>query len=162
MSASARTLIMEQMSGRADQILSGRNFRVFVHDREVAVSQVRGLATGSDVDRAERAYLVLRRALGGDRTLFFWCDAALRGDETAESTVYIDQYDAANQSPVNTWALVGARPVRWSGPQLDALADGVAIEELELTFARVLWLDEPGARISATQISGMGVLNDGS
>ena len=114
------------------------------------------------MDGAERAYLVLRRALGEDRTLFSWCDAALRGEQTAESTVYIDQYDAANQSPVNTWALVGARPVRWSGPELDALADGVAIEELELRFARVLWLDEPGARISATQISGMGVLNDGS
>lgn len=89
--------------------------------------------------------------------LFSWCDAASLGDDSAESTVYIDQYDASNQAPVNTWALLGARPVRWSGPDFDALADAVAMEELELTFARLLWLDEPGARVSAKQLSTIGV-----
>jgi hypothetical protein len=41
---------------------------------------------------------------------------------------------------VNAWRLVGAWPVRWSGPAFNAMTSELAFEELELTFADLVWL----------------------
>ena len=41
---------------------------------------------------------------------------------------------------MNAWRFVRAWPIRWSGPDFDALRDDIAWEELELTFDDLLWL----------------------
>lgn len=125
-------------------LLPVRHFRVFVGEREVAVAQVRGLAWGDQAEGAPRPVLALRRALGADQELFRWRERAAKRDEPRD--VHIDLYDAPGGRAVSTWAVVGARPAKWSGPELDALADDVAIEELELTYDSIEWLKEPGGR----------------
>jgi hypothetical protein len=35
--------------------------------------------------------------------------------------------------------LEGARAIRWSGPDFDALADEIAIEELEIAYESIAW-----------------------
>lgn len=41
---------------------------------------------------------------------------------------------------VNTWAIEGCWAKRWTGPTFDALQGGVAEEELELFYQKVVWL----------------------
>ena len=55
--------------------------------------------------------------------------------------VTIRQLASPGGEVVNSWRLVRAWPCRWSGPAFDALADGIAWEELELTFDDLVWLD---------------------
>ena len=38
--------------------------------------------------------------------------------------------------------LVAARPVRWSGPDFDAMESRIAYEELELAFDDLVWLEQ--------------------
>jgi phage tail-like protein len=40
---------------------------------------------------------------------------------------------AADASPVMSWSLRGVYPSKWSGPKLDALTSGIAMEELTFT-----------------------------
>ena len=42
----------------------------------------------------------------------------------------------------NSWRLVDAWPSRWSGPAFNALSGEVAIEELEVAFDDLVWLDQ--------------------
>lgn len=129
----------------ADPLVGVRNFRVFVGKREFAVAQVRGLTWGTAPGAGQPGpAVVLRRALGADQELFRWRErAAAKGDAR---DVHIDLYDGTGERPLATWALVGARPVRWSGPDLDALGNEVAMEELELTHDGLEWLEQPGGR----------------
>ena len=53
--------------------------------------------------------------------------------------VTIIQLDAPAGRPVNIWQLTGARAIRWSGPDFDAMADGIAFEELEISYEKVAW-----------------------
>jgi phage tail-like protein len=53
--------------------------------------------------------------------------------------VTIQLLDGPGGDVAGSWQLVGARPSRWAGPALNALASDIAYEELELTFDDVLW-----------------------
>ncbi len=56
--------------------------------------------------------------------------------------VTIQQLDAAGGRIVNSWRLEAAWPCRWSGPAFNAVANEVAIEELELAYDGLVWLTE--------------------
>jgi hypothetical protein len=58
--------------------------------------------------------------------------------------VTIHQLMGPEGAVANSWRLVGALPIRWSGPTFNALAGDVAMEELELTFEDLVWLKEGG------------------
>ena len=47
--------------------------------------------------------------------------------------------DEARQ-PVATWTLRNAQPRKWTGPEFDALGDGLAFEEIEFTYEKLEWL----------------------
>jgi hypothetical protein len=123
------------MSPRAPDapIGSAAHFRVRIADVEIALSSVTGLSTAGQ-DGLAPPRVTLRRALTGDRRLFDWWQHRA---EAADVVVEVLSPDVA--TPVAAWVLHDARPSRWSGPTLDALAGGVAFEELDLTFARVDW-----------------------
>jgi len=134
-------------------LLGVRNFRVFLGRAEVGFCHVEGLVSESLIDelsgeRVERwTPVVLRRALGTDRTLFEWRERAA-GGRPYPRDVGLDQLDTAGERCVNTFVLNGAWPTRWSGPVFDAVSDGIALEELELSYERLLWMKEPGSRTS--------------
>lgn len=105
---------------------------------EVAVSTVRGLAmpaAGPAPAPADEPRVRLGRVVTGDRRLYDW---ALSSQGT-RGEVIVEVWGGRADRPVASWALVGARPVRWHGPDLDAMTADVAREELEVRYDRLEW-----------------------
>ena len=129
---------------RLDDLLRTSAFQVLFDDQEVGVAWVGPLTSASDLEsppgrRSNRyATVVLRRALSTSTELF---DGRRRvaGGQDDTRTVTIRQLSAPGGRVVNAWRLVGAWPVRWSGPAFDALSSEVAVEELELQFDDLVW-----------------------
>jgi hypothetical protein len=112
-------------------LLGTAHFRVLIGRREVGLAEV-----GPLVSDGEPAALVLRRALGAHATeLFEW---RRQGDARA---VTIEQLDTARGRVVNAWRLLNARPLKWTGPALNAASNDVAMEELELAYDELVWLE---------------------
>ena len=80
--------------------------------------------------------VVLRRALGTSRALHDW---HVRQDRRR---VTIRLHGPAGE-PLVEWKLAGARPTKWSAPDLDATSNDVAIEELELVHEGLEWKERP-------------------
>jgi hypothetical protein len=112
-------------------LLGTAHFRVRIGRREVGFAEV-----GPLVSDGEAPTVVLRRALAARATELF--DWRRKGDARA---VTIQQLDAAGGQVVNAWQLVNARPLKWTGPAFNAAATDVAIEELELVYDELVWLE---------------------
>ena len=130
----------------AEQPLFGTSsFRVLIGDRELAFAEVTRLtsATNAESPQAPRHHrfepVVLRRALSRSTELYDWRRKIVRGADDYR-TVTIQQLERPDGPVVNSWRLVDAWPSRWSGPAFNALGTDVAIEELELVFADLVWL----------------------
>jgi phage tail-like protein len=141
---------------RAGEPSSTARFVVHIGEVEVAVAWVSAPMLASDLASATmrpgarqsdhvvwsakpvRSTVVLGRAVDDDRTFYEWRRAALsedpRGHDAATRDVEVSVLDAAGRKPTFTYRLVGAWPLRWSGPALDALAPRVAHEELEVVY----------------------------
>jgi hypothetical protein len=133
-------------SSREEPLLRTSSFEVVIGDRELGFAEVGPLVSATDPeappDRPGNRFapVVLRRALTTSSELFEWRRRIVAGkDDRREVT--IRQLSAPGGSVVNAWRLIGAWPSRWSGPAFDALAHDIAIEELELTFDDLEWLD---------------------
>ncbi len=86
--------------------------------------------------------VTIRRALDQSQALFAWRSAVVAGqDDTRDVTIQL--LDAPRGQAVLTWILHDAWPLSWSGPVLDALQPGVALEQAELAYARLQWLNTP-------------------
>lgn len=86
--------------------------------------------------------VTIRRAVDGSQALFVWRSAVVTGQpDTRDVTIAL--LDSPGGQPVLTWLLHDAWPLSWSGPVLDALAPGVALEQVELAYARLQWLNHP-------------------
>jgi len=122
----------------AEPLLRTSYFRVLIGDRELGFSEITPLMSRTEDERDRFDTVVLRRALTRSTELFDWRRKQDRRDVT------IHQLMGPAGAVVNTWRLVGALPIRWSGPAFNALVGDVAIEELELTFEDLVWLKEGG------------------
>jgi hypothetical protein len=133
----------------AEPLLRVSSFRVLVGDRELSVASVSRLSSESDpsapaaappnAPAARFAPVVLRRAISTSTDLYDWRRAILAGKDDRRD-VTISQLSAPGGRVVNAWRLVRAWPSRWSGPAFDALDNGIASEELELSFEDLIWL----------------------
>jgi phage tail-like protein len=137
---------------QGEPLLRVDSFEVRIGDRELGFAEVGRLSSETDPDalqpgrEANRfATVVLRRAITTSSELFDWRRAIVAGKDDRRD-VTIRQLSAPGGKPVNTWRLVAARPVRWSGPAFDALHADIAFEEIELAFDDVVWL-APRTRI---------------
>lgn len=75
--------------------------------------------------------IVLRRGMVRDLGLWAWYRAGLfqsLGARRAGTVMLL----TPSGRPAFAWAFTGGLAVRWAGPQLDALADAVAVETLEI------------------------------
>jgi len=128
---------------QAEPLLGTSNFRVVIGRREVAVAQVTRLSSETRGEEPDRRHafetVVLRRALSRSTDLYDWRRNVADGRNDRRD-VSLELLDGPGGRPVNAWRLVGAWPVRWSGPALDALGSEVACEELEIAFDDLVWL----------------------
>jgi hypothetical protein len=86
--------------------------------------------------------VTIRRALDQSQALFAWRAAVVAGQPDTRD-VMIQLLDAPRGQPVLAWMLYDAWPLSWSGPVLDASQPGVALEQVELAYARLRWLNHP-------------------
>jgi phage tail-like protein len=121
--------------GERDAFSAG-NFEVQLGSESVGFAEVSGLGLELDytgdaiVGRVNR--VTLRRAVTGDLTLWAWVRRTLDG-AFEPWTMTVTLLDSRRE-PVCVWELRGARPVKWNGPDLNAMGGGeVAMEELVLT-----------------------------
>ncbi len=126
-----------------EPLLGTSHFRVLIGRREVGFSEVGSVTSQTDVTLAADARhafgtVVLRRALTRSTELYDWRRAIVAG-KNDRRPVTIQLLDGPGGNVAGSWQLVGAWPSRWSGPALNALASGIAYEELELTFDDVVW-----------------------
>jgi hypothetical protein len=115
-------------------LLGTAHFRVLIGRREVGFAEVGPLVWEAEPESGIRS-IVLRRALSQSTELYDW---RRKGDARA---VTIEQLDWAAGSVVNAWRLERARPLKWTGPTFNAASNDVAIEELELAFDELVWLE---------------------
>jgi phage tail-like protein len=99
------------------------NFEVELGDEAVGFSEVLGL--GYEPERRTVSPVTLRRGAGLDLALWAWAR------KPAPRTVTITLLDASLR-PACRYVLHGARPVKYTGPELNANGTDVAMEELVL------------------------------
>jgi len=79
--------------------------------------------------------LTLRRAASADRAFHDWWEET-RGGGAKARTVTVTML-GADMSPIFAWRFSGARPAALHYGVLDATAEGVLVETIELAFARM-------------------------
>jgi phage tail-like protein len=136
------------------QPLPASSFVVLIEDQEVGFSEVGPLSSYTDPSTSDArpghlyARVVMRRALTGSHELFDWRREITDGKRDHRD-VTIHQLAGPGGEIVNTWRLVRAWPIRWSGPSFNAQGNDVALEEIELAFEDLLWLSADGAEDSS-------------
>jgi hypothetical protein len=133
-----------------EPLLGTSHFRVLIGRAELGFAQVRGLVSETPLDPAEAQThrfetVVLRRALTGSQELYDWRRRIVDGADDRR-TVTIEQLSGPGGRVVNAWQLVRAWPSKWSGPDFDAMGNDVAMEELELAYDDLVWLEQPTRR----------------
>lgn len=123
------------------------HFVVLIGSRELGFAEVGRLTSETDltVPPPEGAHrfetVVLRRALTRSSELFEWRRTIVSGKDDRRP-VTISLLDSAGGRAVSSWRLEGAWPRRWSGPSLNASGNDIAMEELELAYDGLVWLDD--------------------
>jgi phage tail-like protein len=117
-----------------DGIASGAFMSVSGLESETAVIEYR---TGSDATTVRKlpgltkyANIVLKRGLTRDLSLWNWRQSVVNG-KTQRRSGSIVLLDESGQ-PVLRWQFEEGWPVKWEGPALDATANEVAVETLEI------------------------------
>lgn len=146
------------MAVQRDQPYTGQNFLVDLGDGDPqaatsAFSEVSGLETwievaeyreGSDRDASPAkvtslnkvADVTLKRGIIGALNLYRWFEQVRNGDRGAIRTVTVTLL-SEERTPVMTWRLLRARPVRYRVGPLVAADCAVAVEELVLAYERL-------------------------
>jgi phage tail-like protein len=134
-----------------EPLLRVSSFEVTIGDRELGFAEISRLTSDTDLaspaDRHLNVYapVVLRRAVSSSTELYDWRRLIVDGKDDRRD-VTIRQLSGPTGQVVNSWRLVRAWPSRWSGPAFNAQSNDVAMEELELTFDDLVWLESPGIR----------------
>ena len=98
------------------------------NDKESGVHKLPGLTRYSNV--------TLKRGVIGSLDLYNWINQVRNGDANARRSVTITLL-AEDLTPVLTWKLLRAWPVKYSFGDLNAKGTDVAIEELVLAYERL-------------------------
>ena len=81
--------------------------------------------------------ITLKRGLTGSAELWNWRRLVIEG-QVQRKTGSIVVYDLANRTEVVRWNFVNAWPTKWTGPELNAMGNEVAIETLVLAHEGVV------------------------
>lgn len=103
--------------------------------------------------RIKWSNLILKRGLGSDMLLWDWFQGFVNGTGTRRDGVIVLQ-DASHQ-PHTVWGFRAGLPVKYSGPQMNAMQSAVAIESIEIAHQGLYLV--PGA--SPLAAAARSVLN---
>jgi phage tail-like protein len=109
---------------------------------EITVAEYRA---GNEKDNAPRKItgtykvpdVTLKRGVIGSLDLYDWLDQVRAGAQNALRTVTVQLQNEDHSSVVQEWKLANARPIKYTGPSLNAKGTDVAIEELVLACERI-------------------------
>lgn len=109
---------------------------------EITVSEYR---VGNEKDNGVRKItgrynvpdVTLRRGLIGSLDLYEWLEQVRNGSQDGLRTIRIELRNEDRTATVQTWKLKNARPMKYTGPSLNAQGTDVAIEELVLACERI-------------------------
>ena len=82
---------------------------------------------------AEFADVTLKRGLTNDTKFWDWASRIFNKDKEIRRNVNILVFNQAGET-MKSWTLIGAIPVGWKAPALQADGSAVAIEELTLAY----------------------------
>lgn len=81
--------------------------------------------------------VTLKRGVIGRLDLYRWLDAVREGAEGQLKTVTIKLMTENRTEAAAEWKLIGARPMKYTGPSLNGKGTDLAIEELVLAAERI-------------------------
>lgn len=125
-------------------------FKVRVGKQEIGVSWISPLQL-TDTSKAGpelKQTVILKRAIDRSQLFYAWRRrvAANLRDRRPVRILHLDR-PGDEGFPVNVFTLLAAQPIRWTGPCFDAVNPDLAFEEIELSYASLLWiqLERPNA-----------------
>jgi len=83
--------------------------------------------------QAEFTDVTLKRGITNDLTFWDWMAQTLNDTRKERRNINILLFNQAGET-MQCWTLIGAVPVGWKAPALQANADNVAIEEITLAY----------------------------
>lgn len=83
--------------------------------------------------QAEFTDVTLKRGMTNDLTFWNWLNQILSETKKERRNLNILLFNQAGET-MQSWTLIGAIPVGWKAPALQANADSVAIEELTIAY----------------------------
>jgi phage tail-like protein len=109
---------------------------------EINITEYR---VGNEKDNAPRKItgtykvpdITLKRGLIGSLDLYEWLDQVRNGSQDALRTIIIQLRSEDRTTTVQSWKLGNARPLKYTGPSLNAKGTDVAVEELVLACERI-------------------------
>jgi phage tail-like protein len=81
--------------------------------------------------------VTLKRGVIGKLDLYEWLDAVREGTQGQLKTVTIKLMTEDRSTEAMQWKLIGARPMKYTGPSLNGKGTDLAIEELVLAAERI-------------------------
>lgn len=86
--------------------------------------------------------ITLKRGVIGSDDLYSWLDAVRKGkqDQLKNVTIKLMSEDREQAAPAQEWQLLNARPIKYTGPGLNAKGTDLAIEELVLAAEKMTML----------------------
>ncbi|MDH5359574.1 MAG: phage tail protein [Gammaproteobacteria bacterium] len=77
--------------------------------------------------------ITLKRGVMGRNELYKWINAIRDGSQQHRKNVLIELRSEENTETVQSWRLLDARPMKWTGPSLNGKGTDLAIEEVVLS-----------------------------
>lgn len=118
--------------------VSGLNAEVTVAEYRSGNAVVNYVSKVSAINKS--GDVTLKRGVIGADNIYAWLQQVRNGDVTAKRNVEIKltSENPSSRAAVVTWKLLGAMPIKWTGPTLTAKGGSdVAIEELVLSVEHI-------------------------
>jgi phage tail-like protein len=119
--------------------VSGLNAEVTVAEYRAGNSKVNYVRKLAAIHKA--GDVTLKRGVIGADNIYTWLDQIRAGDVNAKRDVVVKlrSEDPTSTTAVVSWKLVGAMPIKWTGPTLTAKGGSdVAMEELVLSVETIV------------------------
>jgi phage tail-like protein len=101
------------------------------NERENHVRKLIGLKKTSDA--------TFKRGVIGVKDFYDWITLTGDGDQNVRTTITVELMDEARTSPVMTWRLIDAVPMKYTGATLNAKSGtDVAMEELSISYTKLV------------------------